>query len=115
MGLGFRPQHELVIHLAKARPRFYACDGSNVLGSKRVPPAQKEHPTAKPVGLMAELVRVVAPPGGVVLDPFAGSGSTGVACVETGRRFIGIEKDAAYFRTAKRRIAAAERSLQKAA
>jgi site-specific DNA-methyltransferase (adenine-specific) len=56
---------------------------------------------------MSWLVRLACPPGGVVLDPFCGSGSTGVACVQTGRRFVGIELDPAYHEIARRRIKAA--------
>ena len=63
------------------------------------------HPTVKPVALMRWLVRLVTPPGGVVLDPFMGSGSTGVAALAEGFRFIGIELDAEMVETAKRRIA----------
>jgi site-specific DNA-methyltransferase (adenine-specific) len=73
------------------------------------------HPTQKPVALMAYLIRTYTRPGEVVLDNCMGSGTTGVACVETGREFIGIERDPGYFRTAKRRIAAAERAQEQAA
>jgi site-specific DNA-methyltransferase (adenine-specific) len=73
------------------------------------------HPTQKPVALMAYLIRTYTRPGEVVLDNCMGSGTTGVACVETGRRFVGIERDPGYFRTAKRRIAAAERAQEQAA
>lgn len=65
------------------------------------------HPTVKPVALMRWLVRLVARPGDVVLDPFTGSGTTGVACAEEGRDFIGIEKEAEYVEIARRRIEAA--------
>lgn len=68
-----------------------------------------DHPAVKPAALMAWLCRLVAPPGGLILDPFAGSGTTGVACMETGHRFIGIEIDAGYCRIARRRIAEAAR------
>jgi DNA modification methylase len=54
------------------------------------------HPTVKPLELMRWLVRLIAPPGGLVLDPFAGSGSTGAAAVLEGRRFLGIERDGEY-------------------
>jgi site-specific DNA-methyltransferase (adenine-specific) len=114
MGSCFRNQHELVLHFTKgggAKPQRR--DVGNVIRCK--PVRGGDHPTEKPVPLLADLLSVVCPPGGVVLDPFAGSGSTGVACVETGRRFIGIERDPGYFRTAKRRIAAAERAQLKAA
>jgi len=62
----------------------------------------------KPVALLRYLCRLTkTPTGGVVLDPFAGSGSTGVACAEEGRDFIGIEIDEGYCEIARRRIAAA--------
>jgi site-specific DNA-methyltransferase (adenine-specific) len=54
------------------------------------------HPTVKPLSLMRWLVALVTPPGGVVLDPFAGSGSTGIAAVGEGRRFLGIEREGDY-------------------
>jgi len=63
------------------------------------------HPTQKPVDLILPLVRYSTPSGGVVLDPFAGSGSTGVACVQSGRKFIGVELDADYVAIARARIA----------
>ena len=63
------------------------------------------HPTQKPVGVMAWCMETVGvPEGGTVLDPFMGSGSTGVACIRTGRKFIGIEKDARYFEIARARL-----------
>lgn len=62
------------------------------------------HPTVKPVKLMEWLVKMVTPKNGKCLDPFMGSGSTGVAAVNTGRKFIGIEMDSEYFQIAKRRI-----------
>lgn len=64
------------------------------------------HPTVKPVEVMRWLVRLVTPRGGVVLDPFLGSGTTGVACVYEQREFVGIEREAAYVEIAMRRIAA---------
>lgn len=67
----------------------------------------KHHLTGKPTALMKELVRPVLP-GGLVLDPFAGSGTTGVAALLTGRRFIGIEREAAYVAIARARLEAAE-------
>lgn len=66
------------------------------------------HPTVKPTDLMRYLCRLVTPPGGTVLDPFMGSGSTGRGAVLEGFSFIGIEQDAAYFDIADMRIAAAE-------
>lgn len=62
------------------------------------------HPTVKPSDLMAYLCRLVTPPGGVVLDPFMGSGSTGKAAMREGFQFIGCELDPAYFEIARARI-----------
>jgi site-specific DNA-methyltransferase (adenine-specific)/modification methylase len=62
------------------------------------------HPTQKPVALMVQIINRHTVPGQIVIDPYMGSGSTGVACAETGRKFIGIEKNLDYFRMAKNRI-----------
>jgi DNA modification methylase len=62
------------------------------------------HPTVKPIELMRWLVRLVTPPGGTVLDPFTGSGTTGIACVYEQRPFVGIEREAEYVAIAERRI-----------
>ena len=62
------------------------------------------HPTQKPVALMEYLIRTYTNEGETVLDNAMGSGTTGVACANTGRRFIGIERDEAYFAIAKKRI-----------
>jgi site-specific DNA-methyltransferase (adenine-specific) len=68
------------------------------------------HPTQKPVALMEYLIRTYTNEGDTVLDNTMGSGTTGVACVNTGRRFIGIERDEGYFQIAEERIRAAELS-----
>ena len=62
------------------------------------------HPTQKPVALMEYMIRTYTNAGETVLDNCFGSGTTGVACVNTGREFIGIEKDASYFEIARKRI-----------
>jgi site-specific DNA-methyltransferase (adenine-specific) len=62
------------------------------------------HPTQKPVALMEYLIKTYSNPGNYVLDCCMGSGTTGVACVNTGREFIGIEKDKKYFKIAQERI-----------
>lgn len=74
-----------------------------VNGSKR----EGTHPTEKPVSLMAELVGDFTQHGETVLDPFMGSGTTGVACVNLGRKFIGIELEERYFDIACKRIESA--------
>ena len=62
------------------------------------------HPTVKPTALMSYLCRLVTPPSGLVLDPFAGSGSTGKACKQEGFRFVGIEMNEEYCTIARARI-----------
>jgi site-specific DNA-methyltransferase (adenine-specific) len=71
----------------------------------------KLHPTQKPVALLEYLVKTYTNPGDVVLDNCMGSGSTGVACVNTGRRFIGMELDQGYFDIAVKRIAEARKDV----
>ena len=66
------------------------------------------HPTQKPVELLAKLIQMATLQGDTILDPFMGSGTTGVACVQTGRNFIGIEIDPTYFAIAEKRIAEAQ-------
>ena len=68
---------------------------------------EKGHPCPKPITLMRALINRLARPDDLILDPFMGSGTTGVACLNTGRRFIGIEKDPAYFAIAQERLAQA--------
>lgn len=63
------------------------------------------HPTVKPLALMRWLIRLAVPEGGVVLDPFTGSGSTGAAAMLEGRRFLGIEREGDYVDIACARLA----------
>jgi site-specific DNA-methyltransferase (adenine-specific) len=74
-------------------------------------PSRNHHPTVKPTDLMRYLCRLVTPPGGIVLDPFMGSGSTGKAAMLEGFDFIGIERDPEYVKIAEARIGAACRLL----
>ena len=66
------------------------------------------HPTVKPLALMRYLVRLVTRKGGLVLDPFMGSGTTGIAAVQEGMRFVGIEKDEHYYEIAQQRVTKAK-------
>jgi hypothetical protein len=77
-------------------------------------PGKAPHPTTKPLALMLELVELFTEPDELVLDATAGGGSTGVACIQLGRRFIGIEKDAKYAAIARDRIAGGPTSLERA-
>jgi site-specific DNA-methyltransferase (adenine-specific) len=82
--------------------------GKPVNGDGKDRPSANHHPTVKPEALMRWLCRLATPPGGIVLDPFMGSGSTGVAAIREGFGFVGAERDPEYFAVAERRIAAAE-------
>lgn len=81
-------------------------------GTKRA--ARNNHPTVKPLSLMRWLVRLVTPPGGTVLDPFAGSGTTGMACELEGFPFVGMEISEDYADIADRRIGAAAATARQA-
>lgn len=74
---------------------------------RRLREVRNHHPTVKPIALMRWLCRLITPPGGTVLDPFMGSGSTGIAAVEEKFGFIGIDNDAEYVNIARHRIAMA--------
>jgi len=69
------------------------------------------HPTQKPIALMRWCIELLTGEGDTILDPFMGSGTTGVACVQTGRNFIGIEISETYFKVARERIAMAQPGL----
>lgn len=83
----------------RASNSFYATDSAEKNG----------HPCPKPIGQWTKLLKRASRPGEAILDPFMGSGTTGVACVKLGRRFIGIELDPGYFDIACRRIEEAYR------
>ena len=74
-------------------------------GELRQPVRKNAHPTVKPTDLMRYLCKLVTPPGGKILDPFAGSGSTGKGAAIEGFQFVGIEREAEYYEIAKARIA----------
>ena len=83
--------------------RYYYCPKT----SKSEKGKDNSHPTVKPLKLMRYLCRLITPKGGTVLDPFMGSGSTGIAAKDEGFEFIGIEKEKEYFEIAERRISVA--------
>jgi DNA modification methylase len=91
---------EEAVNLLGSAARFFYC----AKASKRDRGESNRHPTVKPTALMRYLCRLITPPGGLVLDPFTGSGSTGRGAVLEGFRFIGMELDAEHVEEAKRRI-----------
>ncbi len=91
-------------YCAKANKRDRTCDGQ----------VENKHPTVKPRSLMEYLCRLVTPPGGgLILDPFMGSGSTGIGALLTGNRFVGIELEPESFEIARQRIEAAMKTKNK--
>jgi site-specific DNA-methyltransferase (adenine-specific) len=101
---GYAPQHEIV---------FYACKGRVLNRGKRIPDviyadkiasSKLVHPTEKNISMLEVFVRQHSDELSTVLDPFMGSGTTGVACVNLNRNFIGIELDEGYFKIAEERI-----------
>lgn len=99
MGARWKAQHELILWGSRVKSKMGAGSG-NVLSFKRT--GNKLHPTEKPVNLLSRIIATAEP--GTVVDPFMGSGTTGVAAIRQGRRFIGIELDPEHFETAVERI-----------
>lgn len=98
------PEHELIMYLPKGRHVLRGKRVGNVWQVPKDPPSSYEHPTQKPVSLMGRAVSKSTDHGGVVLDPFAGSGSTLRAAADLGRRAIGIEVDERYCELIVRRM-----------
>ena len=96
------PSYELIASAGEGQTSG-SRDGS-VLRFNTVSGHGRHHPTQKPVELLAYLIEKIVPPGGLVLDPFLGSGATAIACAQTGRRCVGIESDPAYADIARRRV-----------
>ena len=103
----YMDNHEYIIFCRKGKAKkINNCGTKSVLEVAN--PKNKKHPTEKPVELMEILIENSSEQSGTVLDPFMGSGSTGVACVNTNRNFIGMELDDGYFEIAKKRVEEAE-------
>lgn len=112
--------HELII-FGTARPKLLNAGGTNVWrmagfnsGAKSTN-GEKVHPTQKPVELIAKAIEDATEPGAVVLDTFAGSGTTPVACIRTGRNYIAFEIDEKYHAIAEGRAAAEKQAVAEAA
>ena len=100
MGNNYRPNYELILLCCKTNITTKSKNKSNILTYRRIPPQKLKHSCEKPVGLLEDLIYELTDEDDIVLDSFMGSGSTGVACLNTNRRFIGIELDENYFNIA---------------
>ncbi len=108
LGTGFRSQHEMCLVLTNGSGVYHSLEFGNVITVPRMNHNDREHWTQKPVELMRRIVRTAAPEDGLVVDPFGGSGSTAVACVLEGRRFLLVERDPSICELARDRIAEAQ-------
>ena len=117
MGWRYRRNYELVL-VAKRRggkllwaTESKGMETANVVRIGKIIPSAAQHPTQKPVELVRHFLRLHTREGDLVLDPFSGAGTTGVACKELGRRFLGFELDPHWCEVANQRIAAAEKGI----
>lgn len=118
MGMGdlkttYGKRTEFIIYASKGRHELNGRRDTDVLEYKRVPVTKSVHQNQKPVDLLTFLIKKSSKTDDTILDCFMGSGSTGVACLQTDRNFIGIELDEKYYNIAKQRIneAKAQRRL----
>lgn len=100
----FAPTHENIVFAVKGKFSFPGHRPKDIVTYHKLNGSQMIHPTEKPVSLLADLLSSVTKPGDLILDPFAGSGSTLVAAKKTGRRFIGVELDDEYYQKARQRL-----------
>lgn len=113
MGWRYRFQWEAVLVATKGERKVWngGTNQSNILNYQKVIPQNGQHPTVKPVSLMKKLITDNSNVGDLILDPFAGSGTTLLACKETDRRGIAIELNEKYCRLAKTRLMNTQRMM----
>ncbi len=107
----YAPKYELVIYAHKGRRILNGFRYADIIKAKRT--GNKHHPTEKPIDLLEIFINESSNEGDIVFDPFMGSGPTGIACVKTGRKFIGMELDENYFEIAQKRIEKAQKEGNK--
>lgn len=97
MGNNYRPNYELIILCCKTNIKTKSNNKSNILTYRRLSPKKLSHSCEKPLPLLEDLITELTNENDVIIDTFAGSFSTCVACKNTNRRYIGIELDKNYF------------------
>ena len=100
----YAPRYESILFHSENKFSFNGKRPEDIISVQRVLPKKLVHPNEKPVELLEALINQCCISGGTIFDPFMGSGSTGVACVNTGRNFIGIELDIGYFKLSETKI-----------
>ena len=106
---------ELVLFAHRGRHALRRGRDVNIMSIKRPPATSDGHPTPKPVELMERLILNSTDPGDLVVDPFMGSGTTGVACARSGRRFAGVERERDWHALSVKRIEEEYRATESAA
>ena len=109
----YAPKYEMVLYGHKGRSLFREKRITDVIDFQKIPGSKTVHPTEKPVGLIEIFLKNNSDIGNICFDGFMGSGSTGVAAMNTGRKFIGIELDKNYFDIAEDRIKKAYKEAKK--
>jgi site-specific DNA-methyltransferase (adenine-specific) len=104
MGNNFRPNHEFILVICKTNFKTKSHNLSNILKVRRLSSQKMVHSCEKPIELLSILIKESTNENDIVLDPFAGSGGTGVACKLLNRKFIGIEIEENYMKIASERI-----------
>lgn len=108
----YAPQHENILFATKNGFKFNGKRPRTIIKQSRVLPENLCHPNEKPVALICKLIEDSTDEGDTILDFTMGSGTTGVACVQTGRNFIGIEIDPTYYAIAEKRIKDAQQQMR---
>ena len=107
LGNNFRPNHEFIMLICKSNIKTKSNNLSNILKFRRMPSQRMHHSCEKPLELLKLLITELTEEQEIILDPFAGSFSTGEAAIITNRKFIGYELDEKYFEIGKNRLAEA--------
>ena len=109
-----RQEYESLRQEYESLRNYHRCDDMhcNIWHRLPLPTTNRLHTCQKPLDITERLIRVSCPPGGTVLDCFMGSGTTGVAALNTGRDFIGFEKDSGYFEIVRKRIEEAQQQIR---
>lgn len=104
LGCGFKPAHEILMEFTNGATEYQNKTGQNVIRTARVHASERKHNAEKPVKLLGEVIATAVPEGGLVVDPFMGSGSVLAACLDTGCRYFGCELEERYCEEAVRRV-----------